>query len=65
MNKADQFLSRHFDNDDHSQYEFVRDTKLPHGTFDKGIDENAVCWAIILVFGTICGIAACFIGSML
>ena len=35
-------ISSHSDNDRWTLYEFTRDSKLPHGTFDRGIHADAV-----------------------
>ena len=50
MSKSDEFMSRHFDNDDWQQYEFVRDSKLPYGTFDRPLRERIVEWAAVAIF---------------
>lgn len=35
-------IGSHYTQDEWRLYEFVRDSKIPHGTFDRGISADAV-----------------------
>lgn len=42
-------ISTHFSNDDARLYSFVRDSRLPHGTFDAEwrITPNRALWVVV------------------
>ena len=50
-------ISTHVCNDDRRLYEFVRDSKIPHGTFDTGyrLTANRALWIATTIVAIVLG----------
>ena len=57
-------ISSHSDNDEWRLYEFTRDSKLPYGTFDKGINADAVVVGACIVCMVV-ALVGMWIGALL
>lgn len=59
MSRTD--ISSHYANDDRRLYEFTRNTRLPHGTFDQHprITPNALLWAATAILAVALLTASC------
>jgi hypothetical protein len=57
-------ISSHYSMDDKRHYEFVRDTKLPRGSFDSELRSDMVV-LIVAVIALFVGLGATWIGVFL